>query len=285
MRTRRLILAGLCFLAAGVVLAWNPVSELTPEKKEDLAKAGVDVKFMVVLNTQDNPEYHFVVTVDVPTNLPSSSIDVRHEIRRADKLFSAASWQANNGQCLACFVVNGDSLSNSMLRIQKWYTNKHGTRVASGGFTLKPELFTKHDEFNLVKQKEEAQANSPKPNYVAPRTIPASNLYHAASVRLKNAGLDKQYDTARAFMFWTPSQMGDEFVGFPLVGARTDTNNTLDIHCLVEVNAYREGTFHTNGNIHFFPDKDGLVPYVQFDEKGKLETQGRRKPQQQGGER
>lgn len=127
------------------------------------------------------------------------------------------------------------------------------------------------------------QTNSPKPDYVAPQTIPVSNVYNAASARLKKAGLDKQYDTARPFMFWTPSQMGEEFVGFPLVGARADTNNTIDIHCLVEVNAYWEGVFHTNGIIRSFPDKDGLVPYVQFDKRGKTETNGLRKPQQQGG--
>ena len=152
MRKRLAILIGACLLASSAALAWNPVFELSPDKKEELDKAGVDVKYMITQNDPDNLEYHFVVTIRVPERPASSSIGTSHEIRQDDKLISSASWQATKGLCTATFGMSKGLLTNSILRIQTWYTNKHGTRVASGGYTLKPGEFAKHKQYNQLIQ-------------------------------------------------------------------------------------------------------------------------------------
>lgn len=149
MNIRTSLLTSFC-LFAGLAFGWNPVSELAPADAERLKNAGVDVGFMPVRHPDGRMEYHFVVTMNVPTKLPSASLDIHHELVGNEKRVSGASWHATKGACVANFSVDQTALAQSVVRIQTWTLNPNGVGVASGGYTLKPEAFTKHPEFNLL---------------------------------------------------------------------------------------------------------------------------------------
>jgi len=82
-----------------------------------------------------------------------------------------------------------------------------------------------------------AQPDGPIPAGAAPKFHPEAKLIALAKQKLSDAGLNQKYDLNRPVYLQTPSQLGQDYVGFPLADTRQNPDGDLRLHCLVHVSA------------------------------------------------
>jgi hypothetical protein len=80
-------------------------------------------------------------------------------------------------------------------------------------------------------------ATSGKPEYQAPSYVPEQKLVQLAIAKLEAAGLGPKYNVMRPFYAQTPSQMGEDFVGFTFGQAKPDSGGFVRLSCIVPVNS------------------------------------------------
>lgn len=115
-----------------------------------------------------------------------------------------------------------------------------------------------------VQQPPESQSAS-KPVHDAPSYVSEQELVQTAIATLEAAGLVLKYNVIQPFYAQTPSQMGDDFVGFTLGPPRPDADGFVRLHCIIPVNSLRR----TAGRPKELSDEDKKV-FVRFDENGKV---------------
>lgn len=124
---------------------------------------------------------------------------------------------------------------------------------------------TRPEQTKGAEQLTRDNGNRGKPAYQV-SYLPEKKLIGIALHKLKETGLDSKYDTERPFVLWTPSQMGDEFVGYALAAQRPNKEGYVEIRCLVEVNSI----FGRVGSVRELPGRDGRRWFVHVDETGKV---------------
>ena len=82
-------------------------------------------------------------------------------------------------------------------------------------------------------------ATSGKPEYDAPSYVSEQKLVQSAIAKLEEAGLGPKYNVIQPFYAQTPSQMGEDFVGFTLGHPKPDSEGFVRLHCIVPVNSLR----------------------------------------------
>jgi len=82
-----------------------------------------------------------------------------------------------------------------------------------------------------------AQSEMKKPDYKAPNFHPEAKLVTLAKQKLFEMGLSKKYDLNRPIYLQTPSQLGEDYVAFPLPCTEKRADGHLRLHCLVHVSS------------------------------------------------
>ena len=108
-------------------------------------------------------------------------------------------------------------------------------------------------------------ATSDKPEYDAPSYVPEQKLVQLAIAKLEAADLAPKYNVIRPFYTQTPSQMGEDFVGFTLGQPKPDSEGFVRLHCIVPVNSLRGSA----GQPEELLDESKKV-FVRLDENGKV---------------
>lgn len=103
-----------------------------------------------------------------------------------------------------------------------------------------------------------------KPDYEV-SYVSQEKLVRLAVAKMKEAGLDAEYNVAKPLYAETPSQMGEAFVGFVTGKLRPDEQGFLRQQCIVPVNSL----FGTAGKPEEL-GKDSRRVFVHLDKKGNV---------------
>jgi hypothetical protein len=116
---------------------------------------------------------------------------------------------------------------------------------------------------------------SSKPEYAAPSHVPQQKLISLAIAKVEAAGLGPKYNVIRPLYVQTPSQMGEDFVGFSLGQPKPDAEGFVRLRCVVPVNSLRG----TAGQPEELLAESRKV-FVRIDENGKVAGFKTEEPQQ-----
>jgi len=110
------------------------------------------------------------------------------------------------------------------------------------------------------------QSGMEKPDYKPPDFHPEAKLITLAQQKLFEMGLSKKYDLNRPVYLQTPSQLGEDYVGFPLPYTKKTPDGYLRLHCLVHVSSL----FATVTHVQELTDKSEIAVYAHFTSDGNI---------------
>ncbi len=110
------------------------------------------------------------------------------------------------------------------------------------------------------------RTNDLKPPYTPISYHADEHLARAAYQKMKDARLDKKYDTHRPFLLHKPSQVGEMLVAYTIEATKPDTNGYIPVFCWVGVNSFAGNA----GRVEELPRERGLRWYVHLNEKGTV---------------
>ncbi len=113
-----------------------------------------------------------------------------------------------------------------------------------------------------------------KPIYQVKYT-PKESIISNAVAELEKAGLGPKYNVIQPFYIQTPSQMGNDFVGFTSGLAKPDTDGFVRLRCIIPVNSMSGATGKPE---ELWGDVKQI--YVHLDEKGNVTGFKTMEPQQ-----
>ena len=119
-------------------------------------------------------------------------------------------------------------------------------------------------------------ATSGKPEYDAPSYVSEQKLVQSAIVKLEEAGLGPKYNIIQPFYAQTPSQMGEDFVGFTFGQPKPDAEGFVRLHCVVPANSLRGSVGEPEELL-----TSSKKVFVRVDDNGKVSGFKTEEPQQQ----